>query len=293
VADPREVLNRRAPEPTMTLRYGDEPDHVADVWLRSPVSVPAAVSHGPTLVLVLHGGFWRSEYGRSIAGPMSAALRDEGYVVAAVEYRRTGGAGGWPRTCDDVAAACRALPDLIASAAGAELGGAELGGAELGGAGFGPVVLVGHSAGGHLALWAGSQVALPRDGLAGSGLAGVVSLGGVCDLGRADELALDPEGDSGAVAALLGGRRDEVPERYAAADPMQLPPPPCPVVLIHGLDDRIVPVDLSRRYASYARSAGADLRLVELPGVEHFAPIDPQSTAWPTVLAEIRALAAP
>jgi acetyl esterase/lipase len=254
----------------MTIRYGEGPDHVADVWLPSSLaSEPAAV---PPLVLVLHGGFWRSTYGREIAGPMSAALRDDGYVVAAVEYRRTGAGGGWPATCDDVAAATRALPALVARAtrtAPAELAS---------------TVLVGHSAGGHLALWAGSQAGVP-------GLAGVVSLGGVNDLTRADELGLDRAGDDGAVAALLGGRRDEYPERYAAADPMQLPPPPAPVVLIHGLDDGVVPVELSRRYASYAASAGADVQLVELPGVEHFGPIDPLSPAWSHVRAAVRGCA--
>ena len=66
-----------------------------------------------------------------------------------------------------------------------------------------------------------------------------------------------------------------------------------PVVLIHGLDDEIVPVELSRRYALYARSAGARVRLLELPGVEHFGPIDPLSPAWPAVLAVIRDLTDP
>lgn len=260
----------------MSIRYGEEPDHVADVWLPSSLaSEPAAV---PALVLVLHGGFWRSTYGREIAGPMSAALRDEGYVVVAVEYRRTGSGGGWPATCDDVAAATRTLPALVAQAVGAQLGPTGLGPTLLG-----PTLLIGHSAGGHLALWAGSQARVP-------GLAGVVSLGGVCDLTRADELGLDRAGDDGAVAALLGGRSDDYPDRYAAADPMQLPPPPAPIVLIHGLDDGIVPVELSRRYASHAARAGADVQLVELPGVEHFGPIDPLSSAWPAVLAAVREL---
>jgi acetyl esterase/lipase len=259
----------------MTIRYGAGPDHVADVWL------PTAVSSAPPtglmpLILVLHGGFWRSAYGREIVGPMSAALRDEGYVVAAVEYRRTGAGGGWPYTCDDVAAASRTLPALVAQAAGSELGLS----------GPGPTVLIGHSAGGHLALWAGAQASVP-------GLSGVISLAGVCDLARADELGLDRADDDGAVATLLGGRRHVYPERYAAADPMQLPPPPVPVVLVHGLDDSVVPVDLSRRYASYARSAGADVRLVELPGVEHFGLIDPLSSAWPAVVAAARELTDP
>jgi acetyl esterase/lipase len=148
------------------------------------------------------------------------------------------------------------------------------------------VVLAGHSAGGQLALWAGSQARVP-------GLAGVVSLGGVCDLARADELQLDRSGDAGAVATLLGGSAAEQPERYAAADPTQLPPPPAPMVLIHGLDDEDVPVELSRRYAAYAAARGAQVRLVELPGVEHYGPIDPLSEAWPHVTAAVADLTRP
>jgi acetyl esterase/lipase len=276
VPDPREVLTRRAPDPTTTIRYGEGPDHVADVWVPASVTSPASAAAGVLpLLLVLHGGFWRSAHGREVAGPMCAALRDDGYVTAAVEYRRTGAGGGWPATCEDVAAASRTLPGLVARAVRSELGPTELG----------PTALVGHSAGGHLALWAGSQAEVPR-------LSGVISLGGVCDLARADELRLDRAGDDGAVATLLGGRRPEYAERYAAADPMQLPPPPAPVVLIHGLDDDIVPIELSRRYASYASSAGADVRLLELPGVEHFGPIDPLSSAWPFVLAAVHGLSA-
>jgi acetyl esterase/lipase len=258
----------------MTIRYGEGTDHVADVWVPAP-SLASARATVPPLVLVLHGGFWRSGYGREIAGPMCAALRDEGYVAAAVEYRRTGAGGGWPATCDDAAAASLLLPVLVGQAARPELQPD----------GPWPTVLVGHSAGGHLALWAGSQAQVP-------GLAGVISLGGVCDLARADELGLDRAGDDGAVATLLGGGPHEYPERYAAADPMQLPPPPAPVLLIHGLDDNIVPIELSRRYASYASSAGADVRLLELPGVEHFGPIDPLSSAWPFVLAAVHDLSA-
>lgn len=270
------MLTRAAPAPTVTVRYGDGPDHVADVWL--PRSSSAAATGWP-LVVLIHGGFWRVEYGRSIAGPMAAALQADGFAVAAVEYGRTGsgGRGGWPATGDDVRTAVEQVPGLVATAVGKARAGATLG----------PTVLVGHSAGGHLALWAGSRAAVPR-------LAGVVSLGGVCDLVRADELALDREdGDDGAVATLLGGRSSEVPDRYAAADPMQLPVPAAPVVLVHGLEDRIVPAELSRRYAAYASWSRAQVELVELPGVEHFAPIDPLSAAWPTVRAAIAQLAAP
>ncbi|MFL6098680.1 MAG: alpha/beta fold hydrolase [Actinomycetales bacterium] len=261
--DPREVLSRTAPAPTTTVRYGEGPDHVADVWLPDAAVASASLP----LVVVIHGGFWRAGYGRSVAAPMSVALRDDGYAVAAVEYRRTGVGGGWPATAEDVRAAVETVPRLLGDRAP------------------GPTVLVGHSAGGHLALWAASQAAVPR-------LAGVVSLGGVCDLVRADQLALDRDGDDGAVATLLGGRSADVPERYAAADPMQLPPPRVPVVLVHGVEDRIVPVELSRRYAAYARAAGAAVRLVELPGIEHFGPVDPLSPAWSAVRTSVAGLVA-
>jgi acetyl esterase/lipase len=200
---------------------------------------------------------------------MAVALRADGCAVAAIEYRRTGSGAGWPETADDIRAAVETVPGLVAERAGF---------------GLRPTVLVGHSAGGQLALWAASQAA-------GPGLAGAVSLGGVCDLVRADELALDRESDDGAVATLLGGRAWEVPDRYAAADPMQLPAPAGPVVLIHGLLDRVVPVELSRRYAAYATAAGAPVELVELADVEHFGPIDPLSSAWPTVRAAVQRLA--
>jgi acetyl esterase/lipase len=260
------VLTRSAPAPTLTVRYGDDPDHVADVWLPDR---DAAGSAAWPLVVVIHGGFWRAGYGRSIVAPMAVALRSDGYVVAAIEYRRTGAGGGWPATGEDVRRALQQVPRLVAAEAAPALG---------------PTVLVGHSAGGHLALWVAAQAVVP-------GLAGVVSLGGVCDLVRADELALDRDGDDGAVATLLDGRAWERPERYAAADPMQLPAPTAPVVLVHGVLDRIVPVELSRRYAAYLTATRASVELVELATVEHFGPIDPLSTAWPTVRAVVGRLA--
>ncbi|MDP9221971.1 MAG: alpha/beta hydrolase [Actinomycetota bacterium] len=262
--DPSEVLTRWAPPPATTVRYGDRPDHVADVWW------PAAsgADQGSDLVIVIHGGFWRARYTREEIRPMCAALAAAGYVVTATEYRRTGlVGGGWPGTLDDIRAGLEALPGLVSDA-------------WIGAGHLGRTRLIGHSAGGHLALWAGSQVTVP-------GLSRIVSLGGVCDLARADELGLGAQGDRGAVDAFLGGSPAEQPGRYGAADPMRLPPPGVPVVLIHGTEDTIVPVELSRRYAAYAAAAGAQVELVELAGMEHFGPIDPLSPAWPTVLAAL------
>jgi pimeloyl-ACP methyl ester carboxylesterase len=116
-------------------------------------------------------------------------------------------------------------------------------------------------------------------------LTGLVSLAGVCDLVRADELRLGASGDRSAVAAFLGGSPAQVPEQYATADPMQLGPPTAPVVLLHGLQDTVVPPELSRRYA-----ARTSVRLIELDGIEHFGLIDPLSPAWPHLAAALAAL---
>lgn len=263
MADPRTVLSRPAPPPDLTVAYGDHPDQVAD--LRFP-KLPAA---SRPLVIVVHGGFWRAEYDRSHTGPMAADLAARGYSVAQVEYRRTGQpGGGWPATFADVAAGVSALPALVARAT------------PTGHPAPGPPVLVGHSAGGHLALW--YAAAHPA-----AALGGVLALAPVCDLVEAYRLDLD----AGAVAALLGGGPDQVPNRYADADPAQRLAATAPtVVVVHGVLDEQVPIALSRGYVSRARAHGADVRLIELPGVEHFGLIDPLTSAWTTVTDVLRTL---
>jgi acetyl esterase/lipase len=242
VPDSREVLTRPAPPPDLTLAYGPHADHVIDV--RLPARLPAPI------VVLIHGGFWRAAYDRTHTGPMASALAEAGYAVAIPEYRRTGQeGGGWPGTFDDVAAALDAAPGLLAPY------GSE------------PPLWLGHSAGGHLALWAASRPSARTRG--------VVSLAGCADLGMVSELDLD----DGAVDLLLGGTPAQVPERYASADPVRLPPPAVPVTLLHGTDDDRVPIEVSR---SYAERTGAELR--ELPGAGHFALIDPLSPVWPRVL---------
>lgn len=240
-ADPRDVLTRPAPVPQRTLRYGPGPQHLSDV-----VMPPAGLEVRP-LVVFVHGGFWAAEFDRTHVRSLAAALAALGYPVACLEYRRIGQpGGGWPGTYEDVAAGAAAIPGLL------DLPG--------------PPILAGHSAGGHLALWAAARIPAR----------GVLALAPVTDLPRSYELGL---GD-GAVQALLGGAPTDVPDRYAAAaEPVE---PPVPTVLVHGDQDRQVPVELSRAYA-----ARGDLRLVELPGVEHFGLIDPLASAWPAVLAAL------
>lgn len=239
--DSREVLTRPAPPPDLTFSYGPHPDHVIDVRLPSRVPAP--------LVVMIHGGFWRSAYDRTHTGPLTHALASAGYAVAIPEFRRTGQeGGGWPGTFDDVTAALGAVPGLLAPYSSSE------------------PLLLGHSAGGHLAVWAASRT---------PGLRAVVSLAGCVDLALCSTLGLD----DGATDLLLGGTPDSVPDRYALADPASLPTPSAPVVLLHGTADDRVPIAVSRSYA-----ARTGVPLLELPDVGHFALIDPLSSAWPSVL---------
>jgi acetyl esterase/lipase len=239
-------------------------------------------------VIFLHGGFWRSSYDRAHAGPLSEALAAAGFAVCAPEYRRTGQPeGGWPGTFDDVAAAVDTLPQLAAQVS-------------CGMADPDRVVLAGHSAGGHLALWAASRGRLPADapwhaswhapqpGAAGLGAGvGVVSLAGVCDLAACYRLGLG----SGAAAALMGGGPVQFPDRYRVADPLTLVPAGAPAWLVHGTADDRVPDSLSRDYAAAAVAAGGQAHVELLPGCGHFEVIDPLSAAWPGVLDAFRAAA--
>lgn len=240
------------PEPDAVLRYASHDDGLVDVHL--PAGRGGA--HGPRpLVFLVHGGFWRQAWDRTHARPLAAALAREGFVVALPEYRRVGGAGGWPVTGEDVEAALAATPGLLAGA-GVPTSGR---------------TLVGHSAGGHLVLWLATRPA-------GRGVDRVVGLAPVGDLRFAAATGM---GD-GAAVALLGGTPEQVPEAYDAADPatVMATRPTAEVVLVHGDRDDAVPVESSHRLRH--RFGWLDLR--ELPGVDHMQLVDPWSPAWPTVL---------
>lgn len=237
--------------PDATVRYAEHDEAVIDLHLPSVLDGAAA-----RVVVLLHGGFWKVEYDRRHTRPMARALADLGFVVATPEYRRVRGGGGWPTTGDDVGRAVTRLPDL-------------LDGLGIIGPGVdGPVTVVGHSAGGHLALW------LAARGLATTGPAieRVVALAPVSDLGEAIRLGLG--GD--ATRALLG---DADP---GSADPMVLyaDRPAAAVTLVHGTGDEDVPIGLSRGFVA----AHPWVSLTELPGVGHMELVEPGSAAWPTVV---------
>jgi acetyl esterase/lipase len=248
------VLDRPAPAPDLTVPYGPLPEQVIDLRLPPPRDRVA-----PLIVLV-HGGFWRPAYDRSHLGPMASALAAAGYVVAVPEYRRAGMAEeGWTGPFNDIAMAL----DQVAAIAASH------------GADASQVTWAGHSAGGHLVLWAAARPGLP----AGSPWRGfcpathVVSLAGCSSLRLCAEWNLG----SGAVRILMGGGPEEFPERYAVADPAALPAPPVPVTLVHGSDDDTVPLRMSQAFTPG--------RLVEIPGAGHFDLIDPESKAWAQVLS--------
>lgn len=229
------------------LRYGGDAAQVAELHR------PAGTARG--VVVVLHGGFWRAEYDLSLGRPLARDLVGRGWATLNVEYRRVGEGGGVPATLDDVSAAV----DL--------LGPAGLDG--------GPVVALGHSAGGQLAVWAAGRRRPGRWAPAAVGITHAVAQGGVLDLRAAAEQDLG----GGAVQAFLGGGPAQVPQAYAAADPTARVPLEVPVWCVHGRNDTTVPLAQSQAYVAAATAAGARATLVEVPG-DHFALIDPTSDAW-------------
>jgi acetyl esterase/lipase len=224
--------------------YGRARSQRADLYL------PPAEGPHPVVVL-LHGGYWRSRYGKSLMRGLAGDLARRGHAAWNVEYRRIGRhGGGWPMTFEDVGAAI----DLLA-----EIGDGRLD--------LDRVDAVGHSAGGQLAFWAAARpdpsVEVRR----------VVAQSAVCDMVRAGAPA----------AELLGGTPDEVPDRFAATDPMQLIPLSKPTLLVHGAEDETVPLKRSRLYAEAAREAGDPVELVEPSPGHHRVHIDPRSDAWRVV----------
>jgi acetyl esterase/lipase len=244
--------------PARQIAYGDHPDQAGNLHL------PAGEGPWPVVMLV-HGGFWRWGWDRTLMTPLARDLAANGIAAWNVEYRRVGReGGGWPGTLEDVAAAADAIAELDA---------------------VDPTRLVtlGHSAGGHLALWlAGRHRLAPGEPGARPRVRplGAVSQAGVTDLARG---AAENLGD-GACQALLGGTPEEHPERYAAASPAALLPLGVPVLLVHGAADDLVPPSQSRAFARAARAVGDEVEVVELPGADHFDVVETSSEGWAAVV---------
>jgi len=232
-------------------RFGSDPSQVADLHLpRGPGPHP--------VVVLLHGGHWRTGLGKLTCRPLARDLARRGFAAWNVEYRRLGtgkgGGGGWPMTFEDVAAGIDALAEVAAPLD------------------LSRVSLVGHSAGGQLALWAAARSGLPAGAVGAAPRVvpvRVVGLAPVTDLRRSGKYA----------EQLVGASRDEEPDRWAVADPVQAGAPGVPVLVVHATGDATIPVERSR---TYAQTTGA--RLVETAG-GHRDPIDPSSEAWAVAAA--------
>ncbi|WP_368497488.1 alpha/beta hydrolase [Herbiconiux sp. A18JL235] len=243
--------------------YGSLPEQIVELY-RAAQRDEDDGSRG--LVVLLHGGFWRSRWDRTHLRPLAAALAAAGWTVALPEFRRVGDGGGWPATFDDVRAIVSRVPGLVRERFGQTPASSPA-----------PVVLAGHSAGGHLAVWAAAQEPLRAS------VDRVVALAGVLDLTEGHRLALS----SDAVGELLGGAASPgFAERLAAADPMLLEVPVTvgiATVLVHGELDDEVPVSFSRGYAE----RDPRIRFEPLPGVGHYELIDPSSDVFAQVLAAL------
>jgi acetyl esterase/lipase len=214
--------------------YGDDPSQFGELFGSGPVAV------------VIHGGFWRDRYDRTLMHALCEDLAARGWAAWNIEYRRLGSGGGVPETLDDVAAAIDCL-------------------AGLDGVDRSRVVTIGHSAGGHLAAWAATRENPPV------AVTAVVSQAGVLDLRRAWELGLSND-------VVRESLRVDI-ENARLASPIERLPLGVPALLTHGGRDDIVPLEISQRFA---KASGATL-VVE-PDEDHFGHLDPGNPLWHAVV---------
>lgn len=240
------------------LRYGTAHAQVADIWR------PAGGGGERPVVVLIHGGFWRQIYTKRLMHRLAAAVVAQGWVAYNIEYRRVGrmGAGGWPETFADVAAAVDALSGV-------------------GGIDHRRIVTCGHSAGGQLALWAGTARLASEPTTPSVKVRAAISLAGVVDLAEAARLGLG----GGAVEALMGGSPADVPDRYALGSPEARLPLGIPQFLLHGTADATVPAALSTAYVEKAAAQGDDATFVPLAGAGHMDMLAPDGAAFRRVAA--------
>jgi len=233
----RSVFELKVVQPTRTDSYGKASEQVIDFYLPDELLKP--------LIVLIHGGFWRPEFDRTHLSPLAQALATSGWPVALIEYRRI--IGNPDATIADIESAIVRLTGE-----------------------FGQVILIGHSAGGHLALLAGNRFPV----------VGVIALAPITDLIRAEELDLD----EGAVSDFLGAPAT----LRSDLNPIQINAPKMPVQLLHGADDLRVPIELSRNYISHMNSN--DIEFTEFPELGHFEFIDPKHGIYQVLCEKLRIL---
>jgi acetyl esterase/lipase len=256
-----DILEKPQPAADGQVAYGNDPNQFLQFRL------PHGQRPYPAL-LNIHGGFWRAKYDLTHAGHLCEAFRQSGIATFNTEYRRVGNVGGgWPGTFEDIRSAYHFVRQAHAR--------------------FdvdpNRFLVMGHSAGGQLALCLASHEASVRRG---------ISLAGVVDLRRALSLHLSHD----AVSEFLGGPPELVPEHYREADPMELSIPQARQWLICGSEDETVPPEFSRDYVKFkgapksAPAAKKELvELVEIPKAGHFDLLDPSSAAFQRVTSTVLA----
>jgi acetyl esterase/lipase len=249
----------------LRLSYGSDRLQFGDLWL------PNGGGPDPVAVVV-HGGFWFNAYDLELMTPMSNALAEAGIAAWNIEYRRIGDVGGgYPGTFLDNALATEYVA-VIASQYNLDLN---------------RVITIGHSAGGHLALWIAARGKIPESDILYTGkplqLRAAFSLAGVADLRRGWEMKLG----GGAVEQLIGGSSEEFIARLATASPAEMLPLGVKQILIHGTKDDRVPYQISAAYQTAAVARGDDARLVTLHDAGHFEVIDPSSREWKIILEAV------
>ena len=251
----QDVLNRKTPAYDARLRYGADENQFGD--LRLPKG------KGPyPLLMNIHGGYWRARYDLQHASHLCAALAASGIATFNLEYRRVGNPGGaWPGTFEDVTNGLK----FIQQYAGEH------------NIDHKRTLVMGHSAGGQLALCLAHRAA---------DLLGGISLAGVLDLQKAYDLHLSND----AVVGFLGGTPKQIPDHYHEASPMDIAIPKVRQLIVVGAKDDVVPPAFSRDYVSAKRKRGENAELLEIADAGHFEVIDPETPAWKQISEAIHKL---
>lgn len=238
--------------PRIRIDYGPEPQQFGHFYApEGEVAEPVPV------VMVIHGGFWSGEYHLNLGTALSVELARNGVAAWNIEYRRIGEGGRWPEMSADVAAALDAIVGPVAAASPVPLD-------------LNRVRVVGHSAGGQLAVWLAGQ----RDTTIRPEL--VVSQAGALDLASAAERGRRIS----YIEDLFGIPFDDDPQLWRSASPHHRVPIGVPIVVLHGTEDVQVPAKVASRYADAARAAGDPVELDVIEGEDHFAFLDPNTRCW-------------